>query len=230
MIEDIKEDIIFIIDNINNIYKNICITTPMDVNRIINMTHNQSLNEKEQLIKIMDNTISGLINNGVNDLPIMERIGHVRENILTEYEAKRLKYSIYKKHYHGLGKICFLKIVDSLCEPNSIYQYNNNGKYDTNNFIVITNVKRKDENAIIPIEINNKGQYNNKEVFYNRIKTVYFKNTTKYLKRLKNEGKIKEIFVGSNSQKTSLDDTNITHISGQVKQISDELLLLLTII
>lgn len=183
---------------------NLSANTIFEIYEIINQTREIAEKDIRQFIKIKDNTIKALVDNGVDDLPMLEKIGHVRENILTEKEAKKLGYSIKNKHYHGLGFKNYLKIINSIDNPIAIYQYTNKGKYDSNNYIIITSIKNK--KFIVPIEINQRGQYNQTRINYNKIKSVYSKNTDKYINNLIKKGKIKETFTGSDSQQRSRTD------------------------
>ena len=182
-----------------------------DVKKAITQTANESVKEKIPLIKLKDNTIKTLVDYGVKDLPMLQRTSHLRENILTETEAKKLGYSIDNKHYHGLGIDTYLKIIDSMDNPIGVYQYvdGSGSKYDSSNFIVVTPVEINGNKCIVPIKINQKANYNQIEIEYNRIKTAYAKDNNNYISRLLNETKIKEIFAGSNSQGTSLSKNNI---------------------
>ena len=82
---------------------------------------------------------------------------------------------------------------------------------------MVTPVEINGINYIVPIEINQRGQYNQVEIDYNKIKTAYSKNNTDYIQNLLNQGEIKEIFNGSNSRKTSLDRSNISQFNKTVK-------------
>ena len=105
----------------------------------------------------------------------------------------------------------YLKIIESMDNPLGIYQYTNKGKYNENNFIILTSTQINGKKAIVPIEINNNpGQYNNIKIDFNKIKTAYFKDNNNYIQKLLDEGKIKEIFTGSDSQQTSLSNDNIS--------------------
>ena len=181
-----------------------------DVIRVINQTKEEAETDNNQFVKLRDNTIKILVDYGINDLPMLERIGHVRENILTIDEAKKLGYSVKNKHFHGLGIETYLKIMNSIDNPIGIYQYTDKGNYNSNNFIIVTPVEINGVKAIVPIEINQKGQYNKIEINYNKIKTTYSKNNFDYINKLLKNEKIKEIFTGSTSQQTSLDENNIS--------------------
>lgn len=204
---DLSENYIELLENkFHNLSKNVF----QDITRVINQTKEEAENDKNQFIKIKDNTIKNLVDYGVADLPMLERIGHVRENILTADEALNLGYSIKNKHFHGLGIEKYLKIMNSIDNPIGIYQYTNRGNYNSNNFIIVTPIEINGIKTIVPIEINQKGQYNQIEIKYNKIKTTYSKNNNNYIANLLKQGKIKEIFTGSNSQQTSLDENNIS--------------------
>ena len=188
-----------------------------EVSDVVNQTREDSEKSLTQFVKLKDNTIKSLVDYGVKDLPMLERSGHIRENILTEEQAKKLGFSTKNKHFHGLGVKTYLEIINSMDNPIGVYQYTNNGNYDNNNFIVVTPVEINKTNYIVPVEINQKGQYNQVEIDYNKIKTAYSKNNTDYIQNLLNQGKIKEIFNGSNSRKTSLDKSNIPQSNKNVK-------------
>lgn len=189
-----------------------------DVKKAITQTANEAVKEKIPLIKLKDNTIKTLVDYGVKDLPMLQRTSHLRENILTETEAKKLGYSIDKKHYHGLGIDTYLKIIDSMDNPIGVYQYvdGSGSKYDSSNFIVVTPVEINGNKCIVPIKIDQKANYNQIEIEYNRIKTAYAKDNNNYISRLLNETKIKEIFAGSNSQGTPLSNKNIQQNNSNV--------------
>lgn len=188
-----------------------------EVSDVVNQTREDSEKSSTQFVKLKDNTIKSLVDYGVKDLPMLERSGHIRENILTEEQAKKLGFSTKNKHFHGLGVKTYLEIINSMDNPIGVYQYTNNGKYDNNNFIVVTPVEINGTNYIVPVEINQRGQYNQVEIDYNKIKTAYSKNNTDYVQNLLNQGKIKEIFNGSNSRKTSLNKSNIPQSNKNVK-------------
>lgn len=132
------------------------------------------------MVKLKDYTPRQLVNAGVNNLPMLVRKGHLRENILTVQEARAKGFCIKGKHYHGLGIKTYIEAINSMDNPLAIYQYTKKGNYSPNNFIILTRVKDKNNNIIIPIEINKKGQYNKIEIDTNIIKTTYGRETTNY--------------------------------------------------
>ncbi|MCI9110450.1 MAG: hypothetical protein HFH47_01400 [Bacilli bacterium] len=178
------------------------------------------------MVKLKEYTPKQLVDAGVSNLPMLVRKGHLRENILTIQEAQIKGFSTKGKHYHGLGIETYIKAIISMDNPIAIYRYTNLGNYSINNFIVLTSIKDKDNNnIIIPIEINRKGQYNNVEIDTNIIKTTYGKNNKKYFINKLNSGEIIEIYnkkrglkpsVQSGSFKTS-SNTNISDSHKNVK-------------
>lgn len=128
-------------------------------------------------------------------LPMLMRKSHLYENIVTVSEAKNIGLQVKRKHFHGLGLNTFLKVIKSLEHPQAVYRFTNKGKYKSNNYIALTNVKDKNNNVIIvPIEINQKGQYNNVEIYCNRVKTVYGKANHNYFKKMIEAGYLFEIY------------------------------------
>ena len=188
-----------------------------EVSQVVSITREQADTNGTQFVKLKDNTIKQLVDYGVKDLPMLERVGHVRENILTEDEAKKLGYSTKNKHYHGLGVKTYLEIIDSMDKPIAIYQYTDKGKYSSDNFIVVTPVEINGKKSIVPVEINNKGQYNQIEIDFNKIKSTYLETKENYLQDMVNKGKIKEIFTQSSAEQTSLDADNIPQNTENVK-------------
>ncbi|MBP3765926.1 MAG: hypothetical protein J6G98_01935 [Bacilli bacterium] len=206
-------------DILNNVEKelykvndkyNLSKNTVQNVFEILTQTREIAEKDNRQFIKLKDHTIKALVDFGVKDLPMLERVSHVRENIFTKEEALQMGFSIKNKHFHGLGLELYLQIMSSIDNPVAIYQYTDKGLYTDNNFIVVSPIKINGFNTIVPIEINQKGQFNCVEIQYNKIKTAYYKNNNCYIENLLNEGKIKEIFTGSTYQQTSLTENNIS--------------------
>lgn len=191
--------------------------TLKEVADVVTQTKTEAEKNDTQFVKLKDKTIKVLINNGIPDLPMLERVSHVRENILSEQQARKLGFSIKGKHYHGLGVKTYLNIIDSMDNPIAVYQYTAKGNYDENNFIVVTPVKINNTNFIVPVEVNKRGQYNLVEINYNRIKSVYSKNSNNYITIMLKQGKIKEIFTQSTSEQTSLTTNNVPHYNKNVK-------------
>lgn len=88
-----------------------------------------------------------------------------------------------------------MKVVKSFEHPQAVYRFTNKGKYKSNNYVALTNVKDKNNNVIIvPIEINQKGQYNNVEMNCNRVNTVYGKVNHNYFKKMIDDSYLFEIY------------------------------------
>jgi len=133
-------------------------------------------------IKLTDSSPAILISQkGVKNLPMMMVASHVRENILTEEEAKALGLTVnIHKHYHGLGKTLFLKVIDGLDNVTEAYRGTKNAE-DTsrreNYFLLISQYKDSDGNTInVPVYINEKGRYNKIFIDTNKIATVFGRN------------------------------------------------------
>lgn len=129
------------------------------------------------------------------NLPMLMRKSHLYENIVTKKEAENIGLQVKRKHFHGLGLNTFLKVIKSLEHPQIVYRFTNKGKYKSNNYIALTNIKDKNDNPIIvPVQINQKGQYNNVEINCNRVKTVYGKENYNYFKKMVEAGYLFEIY------------------------------------
>ncbi len=193
-----------------------------EVSEVVKQTREQAEKDPRQFVKLKDNTIKSLVDYGIKDLPMLERSGHVRENILTEAEAKKLGYSVKNKHYHGLGVKKYLEIINSMDNPIAIYQYTEKGKYSNDNFIVVTPIEIEGKRSIVPVEINSKGQYNQVEIDFNKIKSSYLETKSNYLDNLLKEGKIKEIFTQSSAEQTSLSTNNIPQNEKNVNKFKEK--------
>ncbi len=118
---------------------------------------------------------------GVRNLPMLMKASHIRENVLSEREAKSLGLKIDKHiHYHGLGKSLFLRVIDGLENVTLAYRGTknaNNPSRRENYFILISQYKDAAGNVInIPVYIDETGQYNRVFMDTNRIATVYGKD------------------------------------------------------
>ncbi len=178
-------------------------------------------------IKLRDYTPKILVDNGIKDLPMYENPSHIRKNILTSKEAKQLGLSIGKRdHYHGLGKDLYIKAVDNLDNPRVIFK-NKNGK----DYLILTSIKdKKNNNIVVPIEIETETYINRVKVGTNRIKSVYgyekindiglneyIKNNLKYEKFEKIYEQKKERGTGFSTAAGSLTKDNISQSDTKVK-------------
>ena len=126
-----------------------------------------------------------------------ENPSHIRKNILTEKEAINLGLIIDSKdHYHGLGKTIYIEVINSLDTPRVIFE----NKKKSNEFLILTMVKDKnDNNIIVPIEIETETKINNLMIDINRVKTIYGYNRknpdlNKYIKDNINANKLEKIY------------------------------------
>mgnify|MGYP001125860922 CR=1 FL=1 len=112
--------------------------------RIDNVLKN--INERNP-VRLRDYTPQVLVENGVKDLPMYENPSHIRKNILTEQEARKLGLSVRKNdHYHGLGKKLYVKVINSLDNPRVIFKNKTNKDY-----LILTTLK--DKNSSVNKEI-----------------------------------------------------------------------------
>lgn len=121
-------------------------------------------------VKLRDYTPDVLVKNGIKNLPMYENPSHIRKNILTETEATKSGLAVNSKdHYHGLGKEVYIKAIDSLDNPRAIFKNNNNGDY-----LILTIIKdKKNNNIVVPIEIETTTKINRVKIDTNRVKSVY---------------------------------------------------------
>lgn len=126
-------------------------------------------------VKLRDYTPSTLVKNGVKDLPMYENPAHIRKNILTEKEAKKIGLSINRRdHYHGLGKDIYIKAIDSLDNPRVIFKRSQQNKNGNSEYFVLSIVKDKsNNNIVIPIEIETNTRIGKNLININRVESVY---------------------------------------------------------
>lgn len=130
-------------------------------------------------VRARDYTPKILVENGVQNLPMLITQRHIKSTIYTLEEAEKLKLPIKNINYHGLGKELLIKAISSLDSPLAIYKIN------YNNYLVITEFKDSgNREIIIPIQINGRGRCNKVFIHENQIKSVYSKNNLpNYLKK-----------------------------------------------
>ena len=122
-------------------------------------------------VKARDFTPKILVENGVQDLPMLITQKHIKSTIYTSQEAQNLGLQTKNVNYHGLGKELLIKAINNLDNPQSIYRINDN------NYLVVTEFKdNKGKEIIVPIQINGKGNYNDVYIDENQIKSVYGRN------------------------------------------------------
>lgn len=126
---------------------------------------------------------------GVKNLPMLMKASHIRENILTKQEAAKLGLDTGKGiNYHGLGEEVFKKVIDSLDDISVGYRGTpkaNDPSRRENSFLLISTVKDGDGNTIVvPVYINEMGDYNRVFMQTNKIASVYGKSgLSEYIKR-----------------------------------------------
>lgn len=141
-------------------------------------------------IWLTDTTPSIMIGRrGVDNLPMLMKASHIRENILTKQEAAKLGLDTGKGiNYHGLGEEVFKKVIDSLDDISVGYRGTpkaNDPSRRENSFLLISTVKDNDGNTIVvPVYINEMGSYNRVLIRTNKIASVYGKSSlSEYVKR-----------------------------------------------
>lgn len=126
---------------------------------------------------------------GVKNLPMLMKASHIRENILTKQEAAKLGLDTGKGiNYHGLGEKVFKKVIDSLDDISVGYRGTPKAKDPSrreNSFLLISTVKDGGGNTIVvPVYINEMGDYNRVFMQTNKIASVYGKSgLSEYIKR-----------------------------------------------
>ena len=126
---------------------------------------------------------------GVKNLPMLMKASHIRENILTKQEAAKLGLDTGKGiNYHGLGEEVFKKVIDSLDDISIGYRGTpkaNDPSRRENSFLLLSSVKDGGGNTIVvPVYINEMGDYNRVFMQTNKIASVYGKSgLSDYIKR-----------------------------------------------
>ena len=174
-------------------------------------------------VRLKDYTPDVLVKNGIKNLPIYENPAHIRKNILTKQEALKLGLKISNRdNYHGLGKELYIKAINSLDNPRTIFINNN-----SNNYLIITMIKDKqNNNIVIPAETEATTNINNKKIDINRIKTVYgFDNSrgydlNDYIKKNLNENKFKRIYEQKKERGTGFSTAASSLINMNIPQVN----------
>ena len=185
------------------------------LSRIINKTY---INP-QSLVKLMDFTPAFFAGANVK-FPMFMKQSHLRENIINDNYAKRLGLNLSNKHYHGLGVVTFARVINALNHPLKVYRYTNKGKYKSDNYIALTNIidNKNNNNVMVPVRINQRGQYNNVEFDYNAIKTVYGKDNPNYIENMINDGYLFEIYNPDSRYSLS---TNLKIFNSYVENYND---------
>ena len=156
-------------------------------------------------VKLRNYTPKILVDSGIKDLPMYENPSHIRKNILTDAEAKKLGLAIKQKdHYHGLGKKVYMDVIDSLDNPRVIFKNKTNKDY-----LILTTLKdNNNNNIIVPLEIETSTFINNINIDTNRIKSIYgFNNVyyslNEYIKHNINQNIFEKIYEQKRKSSTS---------------------------
>lgn len=153
--------------------------------------------KQDTMVKARDYTPDFLTNLGIKNLPMLMTQNHVLSTIYTKDEAKN--NGVYKDNvnYHGLGKQGLIDAIDSLDNPIRVFRYKDKGNtgYGSNHFIFETKIKDyKNRTILVPIELYQKGNYNDIYIDNNFIPTVFgARNTKTYLDKKVESGDIEEI-------------------------------------
>lgn len=137
------------------------------------------LNEVSKPEKLTDTSPTIMLgHDGVKNLPLMMKATHLRENILTEAEAKKLGLPVNEHiHYHGLGDALFLKVISGLDDVKEAYRGTEKSRDSSrgrNYFLLISEQTDTDGNTInIPVFINETAKYNNVFMDVNKVATVF---------------------------------------------------------
>ena len=155
----------------DGIRRHVALNAEADIDRVLN---GERLRTQ---VRLRDYTPAALVDRGIPDLPMYMNAAHIRENILSEAEARAQGLPIRKEiHYHGLGKNLFLKAVDAMDGPVEVFQWKKNpyNNYGPNDYLVITQVADQGGNrVIVPIVINSTANANNAYIDVNEIKSIY---------------------------------------------------------
>lgn len=166
-------------------------------------------------IKLTDSSPSILLSQkGVRNLPMIMNASHLRENILTEDEARKLGLRVNPNiNYHGLGEDLFLTVIDELDDVTEAYRGTRNAEKSErreNYFLLISQHKDKYGNVInIPVYINEKGMYNRVFIDTNKISTVFGRSELrKYINEQVKLGNLVRIKKGSTQASESTSPIN----------------------
>ena len=123
-----------------------------------------------QPVMLRESTPDVLVKLGIKNLPMYENPAHIRNNILTESEAKNAGIFRDGDHYHGLGKDTFMEAINALDVPRAVFK---NNDLD-NNYFILTAVKDGNGNTVVvPIEVETTTVANYMKIDTNRVKTLF---------------------------------------------------------
>lgn len=168
-----------------------------------------------------------LAQKGVKNLPMVMKVSHIRENVFTEEEAKKLGLRVdAHTHYHGLGEEFFLKVIDGLDDVDLAYRGTKkaaDASRRENYFLLVSKLTGEAGNTVnVPVYIDEHAQYNRVFVDVNKISTVFGRdNFDEYIRRQVRENNLVRIKNRSiqSSERNALiakgyrEDTSIDSIS-----------------
>ncbi len=160
---------------------------------------------------------------GVRNLPMLMKASHIRENVFTEQEAKKLGLTVGEHtHYHGLGKPLFLRVIDELEDVTLAYRGTKNASDPSrreNYFVLVSQHKDEAGNVInVPVYIDKKGQYNRVFMDTNKIATVFGRDDFfDYINREVKKGNLVRI----KNRSTQASELKATHASSYSKNASN---------
>ena len=140
-----------------------------------------------------------LAQKGVQNLPMVMNISHIRENVFTEAEARQLGLRVNKHtHYHGLGEAFYLKVIDGLDNITEAYRGTKNADNSArreNYFLLVSQFKDDNGNVVnVPVYINETTQHNRVFIDTNKISTVFGRdNFRKYISKEISKGNLVRI-------------------------------------
>lgn len=160
---------------------------------------------------------------GVKNLPMLMKASHIRENVLTEKEAKEKGLKVDNHtHYHGLGKDLFVKIIDGLEYVKLAYRGTKNASDPSrreNYFLLVSQFKDEKGNTVnVPVYINEKGQYNRVFIDTNKVATVFGRDDFfDYIQKEIRNGNLVRI----KNRNTQASELKATHASSYSKNVSN---------
>lgn len=141
---------------------------------------------------------------GVRDLPMSMKASHIRENVFSEDEARKMGLRVGKGiNYHGIGEELFLKIIDGLDNVKEAYRgtkNSDNPSRSTNYFLLISEFTDSDGNMVnVPVYIDEHGLVNDVFLDVNKISTVFGRNNLReYINRQVSNGELVRVKNRSN--------------------------------
>ena len=150
---------------------------------------------------------------GVKNLPMAMNASHIRENVFTEAEAKKLGLKVDgHTHYHGLGEVFFLNVIDGLDNVKLAYRGTKNAADPSrreNYFLLVSEFKDQDGNTVnVPVYIDEHAQVNRVFIDVNKISTVFGREEFQdYINRQIKSGNL--VRIKNRDTKTSERDTLI---------------------